>query len=407
MEEAWLQWFAASSVPAFLCRRDGGRVEITSRTPQFATAVGPGAGQLGETILLAGVGSTLPDIDSSPAAARFSDAPDWECTLQALDDPPTAWLGILRLTTERQRHCETFFSIAQALPDIVARLDRNHRHVYINPRIERETGIPAQLFIGKSKRELGLPPELVAQWEPLVDRVLRSEEPAEEEQQLPTIHGVRTFLTRVVPERSPDGRVRTVLSTSHDITRLKSLQQQLAELACTDPLTSVLNRRGFSERIEVELSRVHCGGGPLSLLLLDVNDFKSVNDRFGHLAGDNVLMAIGDALLREAGPNDFVARLGGDEFCVALVDSDAADASAIGERIRRRISGLGPGDRCPCQIGVSIGLTAAAVGDHTVSDLITRVDRQMYQEKSSTVRTFLTGQAEPPAQRGAQALRIG
>ena len=85
----------------------------------------------------------------------------------------------------------------------------------------------------------------MSQWESLVDRVLRSEEPADEEQELPTMHGIRTFLTRVVPERSADGGIHTVLSTSHDITKLKSLQQQLAELARTDPLTLLGNRRAF------------------------------------------------------------------------------------------------------------------------------------------------------------------
>lgn len=119
----------------------------------------------------------------------------------------------------------------------------------------------------------------------------------------------------------------------------------------------------------------------MSLLLLDVNDFKSINDRFGHIAGDNVLMAIGDALRHEAGPDDVVARLGGDEFCVALVDADAANASAAADRIRQRINGLGAGDRCPCEIGVSIGLITAGEHDHTVSDLMTRVDLQMYREK--------------------------
>jgi diguanylate cyclase (GGDEF)-like protein/PAS domain S-box-containing protein len=382
MGDELLDWLAESAVAAFLCRRDGADVEIVSRTTEFTAAVGPGPGQLAETVLLAGLDSRWPDIDGSPEVARLPDAPDWQCTLQALDDPPTSWLGILRLTTARQRHNETFFPVAQALPDIVARIDRNHRHVYINPTIERVTGIPAQAFMGKSKRELGLPLELVTQWESLVDRVLHSEESAEEEQDLPTIRGVRTFLTRVVPERAADGRVHTVLSTSHDITHLKFLQQQLAELARTDPLTSVLNRRGFSERVEAQLARVRDGDGQLSLLLLDVNDFKSVNDTYGHIAGDNVLMAIGDALQQEVGPHDFVARLGGDEFCVALADADTADADAVADRIRRRISGLGPGDRCPCAVSVSVGI-ATADADEKTAALMTRVDLLMYRDKSA------------------------
>ena len=382
MGDQWLRWFAASAVPAFLCRRDGHRVEIVSRTPEFDAAVEPLTGQLDDVAIRNTLQSTWPESASAPAVAHLPDTPDWQCVLQALDNPPGHCLGILRRTTPRQRYNEAFFSITQALPDIVARLDRNHRHVYINPRIERETGIPAQAFIGRSKREIGLPPELVAQWEPLVDRVFRTEEPAEEEQDLPTIHGVRTFLTRVVPERSADGTVRTVLSTSNDITDLKALQRQLAELARTDPLTSVLNQRGFAERLEEVLTRVRDGRGALSVLLLDVNDFKSVNDTFGHIAGDNVLVAIGEALQLEAGPDDFVGRLGGDEFGVALVDADTAQAETTAERIRQRINGYRVDGGGGYGVSVSIGLATAGDEDDTVAALMTRVDQLMYQEKS-------------------------
>lgn len=381
MGDQWLRWFAASAVPAFLCRRDGHRVEIVSRTPEFAAAVDPRTGQLDELAIRSRLESAWPESTGSPAVAHLPDTPDWQCVVQALDNPPGRCLGILRRTTPRQRYNEAFYSIAEALPDIVARIDRSHRHVYINPSIERVTGIPAQAFIGKSKRELGLPPELVAQWESLVDRVVDSQQPAEEEHELPTVHGPRTFLTRAVPERTADGAVRTVLSTSHDITHLKTLQRQLAELARTDPLTSVLNQRGFAERLEAELSRVRDGSGGLSVLLLDVNDFKSVNDTFGHLAGDNVLMAVGEALQLESGPHDFVGRLGGDEFCLALVDADAARAGATAERIRLRISGYRVGGS-EYGVSVSIGLATAGDNDDTVADLMTRVDRLMYQEKS-------------------------
>ncbi|WP_328352041.1 diguanylate cyclase [Mycobacterium sp. NBC_00419] len=332
--------------------------------------------------LLAALEVAWPETADSSAMTHLTDDSDWQCVLQPLDDPPTLCLGILRPQSLSQRHDEVFFTTVETLPDIVARLDRNHRHLYINPAIEHFTGLSAQLFIGRSKREIGLPPELVAVWEPLVDKVFDTEEPAEEEHELPTVHGPRTFLTRAVPERSADGAVRTVLSTSNDITELKALQRQLAELARTDPLTSVLNQRGFAERLEAELSRVRDGRGGLSVLLLDVNDFKSVNDTFGHIAGDNVLMAIGEALQLEAGPDDFVGRLGGDEFCVALVDADAVRAAAAADRIRRRISGYRPDDGNPYAVSVSIGLATAGDSDATVADLMTRVDRLMYQEKS-------------------------
>lgn len=381
-ENQWLDWLAAAQVPAFVCRRHHDRVHIVAATPAFTGVLGRGEGRFAEADLLARLASEWPQHDDSSVLAQFSVAPDAQCVLQALGDQSGSFLGILRLTTDREHHNDAFFSTVQKLPDIVARMDRNHRHLYITPAIERMTGIAPQAFIGKSKREIGLPPDLVEQWEPLINRVLASAEPAEEEQELPTVHGPRQFLTRVVPELAADGTVKTVLSTSHDITARKSLQRQLALLANSDPLTSVLNRRGFIERVEAELSRVRQAGRRLSLLLLDVNNFKIVNDTYGHVAGDNVLIAIADALVAEIAEDDFVSRLGGDEFCVGLIDVNPDDAYALADRIRRRIGSLGTDGRCPCGVGVSIGHAAAGAGDHSVADLLARVDESMYQEKS-------------------------
>ncbi|MGY4710304.1 GGDEF domain-containing protein [Mycolicibacterium sp. CBM1] len=376
-----LGWLAAGEVPAFLCRRTRNGVEITSTTPALRAANGPDSAWPSESVLLPMLESAWPHAAGPPVVTHPAEQPDHQCVLYALDDPPTACVGILRTMTPLQRYNESFFTTVQALPDIVARLDRHHRHLYVNPTIEKVTGIPAQAFIAKSKRELGLPPEVVEQWEALIDNVLHSGAAAELEHELPTVHGPRHFLTRAVPEFGTGGVVQTVLSTSHDITQLKSLQHQLAILASSDPLTSLLNRRGFIERVESELVRTRSGDGQLSLLLLDVNNFKSVNDTYGHIAGDNVLMAIADVLVQEIGPDDFAARIGGDEFCVGLVDGNATHAPDIAERIRRRVGELGARDLCPCGVSVSLGITSAAEADHSVADLIARVDESMYREK--------------------------
>ncbi|MCV7348460.1 GGDEF domain-containing protein [Mycolicibacterium rhodesiae] len=380
--EQWLNWLAAGDVAAFLCRRDGAEVVIVDRTPVFEAVAILGDGWPGEEALRARLAQGWPDRDGSPSVLHVDDAPEWTCVVQAIDDHASSCVGIVRRTTARQRYNDGFHSIVETLPDIVARLDRNHRHLYINPAIEQMTGLSPQAFIGKSKREIGLPPELVAQWESLVDRVLASGAPAEEVHELPTSHGFRHFLTRVVPEYRGDGELRTVLSTSHDITELTSLQRQLAVLASTDPLTSLLNRRGLLERLEEELSRSRLGSGHVNLLMLDVNNFKAINDEHGHMAGDHVLVAIAEVLRKLVGANDFVARIGGDEFCVGLVDSDPHSVRAAAEHVRRRIRDLGAGDGCPCEVSVSVGHTADTGADQSVSDLMAHADQSMYADKA-------------------------
>lgn len=381
--EQWLNWLGGANVAAFLCRRDGSDVVIVHRTATFESMTDPAAGWPGEIALRAGLAASWPDADGSPAVLHFDDSPDWMCVVQPVDDAATCCVGMVRRTSERQRYNDGFHSIVEALPDIVARMDRNHRHLYINPAIERMTGLSPQAFIGRSKREVGLPPELVAQWESLVDRVLETGSPADEEHELPTLHGSRQFLTRVVPEYGANGQLNTIVTTSHDITELKSLQRQLAVLASTDPLTSLLNRRGFVERADAEVSRARPSGGRLNLLMLDVNNFKAINDRYGHTVGDQVLVAIGEALRHSVGIDDFVARIGGDEFCVGLVDSDGESVRLIAEGIRQRVGDLGADDGCPCEVSVSIGLALDPGADQSVSDLMARADQSMYAEKSA------------------------
>lgn len=377
-----LSWLAEAGVPAFLCRRDGDRLVFVAATPALTDADASPAYGLAEAALLTQVESAWAQLDSSPMVIQFAGVPDVQCVLQTLDDTPDACLGIVQVSSDRQRYNDSFYAIVEQLPDIIARFDRKDRHLFVNRAMERIVGQDPQMFIGKNNAELGMPAHLVQAWESLHIKVFETREPAELEFVFETQQGPRHFLCRVVPEFAADGNVRTILSTSHDITELKSLQQQLAMLASTDPLTSLLNRRGFVESLEAQIVRARSGKGQLSLLMIDVDQFKVVNDTFGHLAGDNVLLMIGDILRQETRATDFVARLGGDEFYIGLVDADGAEARDIADRIHQRVRSLGSEGLSPCAVSVSIGLAVYADTDRSGSDLIARVDEAMYREKS-------------------------
>src|SRR5580658_6758584 len=112
------------------------------------------------------------------------------------------------------------------------------------------------------------------------------------------------------------------------------LVQKIAELAMTDGLTGCAVHRVFHERIEEEIARSLRNGHPLSLMMIDVDSFKAVNDTYGHLVGDHVLAGIGAALRAQTRSFDLVGRLGGDEFAVLMPDTEAAAAAALAERIR-------------------------------------------------------------------------
>jgi diguanylate cyclase (GGDEF)-like protein len=158
---------------------------------------------------------------------------------------------------------------------------------------------------------------------------------------------------------------------------LASLRHRLAEASRTDPLTGCLNRRGFDERVAAELAAADRDGTPVTLVLLDLDHFKDVNDAHGHVAGDELLAWAGRELRAEVRDRDVVGRLGGDEFALLLVGSDAAEAAASLDRIRQRLR-----PSAPCSLGRATFPQDA--GD--AAGLASVADRRLYADKAARTR---------------------
>jgi len=126
----------------------------------------------------------------------------------------------------------------------------------------------------------------------------------------------------------------------HEMATLAVREAEMRKLATTDPLTGLANRRQFFSLAEAEVSRSRRYGGPLGLIMGDIDKFKRINDTRGHPAGDAVLMAVALSLASEARPNDIVARLGGEEFAVLLPGADAEATLAVAERLRAKVEAL-------------------------------------------------------------------
>ncbi|MBK7540174.1 MAG: diguanylate cyclase [Myxococcales bacterium] len=128
------------------------------------------------------------------------------------------------------------------------------------------------------------------------------------------------------------------LVTHTNITARKLAELHADELANHDPLTGTLNRRGFSRRLHLELARRRRQGGALCAVLLDCDDFKDVNSRFGHAVGDVILVELARRFCDVLRPDDAVARIGGDEMVVLLPDTNSAEARRVGERLRLAVA---------------------------------------------------------------------
>ncbi|PJA31306.1 MAG: sensory histidine kinase [Zetaproteobacteria bacterium CG_4_9_14_3_um_filter_53_7] len=170
-----------------------------------------------------------------------------------------------------------------------------------------------------------------------------------------------------------------------DISTQIRLLEELHLRATTDLLTGLSNRRHLVEMMEAEIERCERYDHPMSLLLLDADDFKSINDNFGHGTGDLVLQAIADKMQGHARKLDMAARWGGEEFCILLPETSIANARTVAERlledlhtINRSIPELGD-----LVVSASIGVAVYRRGNDNVDQLVSRADEAMYAAKNS------------------------
>lgn len=191
--------------------------------------------------------------------------------------------------------------------------------------------------------------------------------------------GLRWMRGEAVPERMADGAVLWHGYLT-DITGPKLVEHELRELSITDALTGIYNRRYFQERLEVEITRVRRNQSELALIMLDLDHFKQVNDRFGHEAGDRVLTVTCQRLSQRLRRADVFCRLGGEEFIILCPDTSAEQAQLLAEALqqalrREPVEGVG-------NVTASFGVAAWRLGE-TSDDLLRRVDAGVYLAKQN------------------------
>jgi diguanylate cyclase (GGDEF)-like protein len=183
---------------------------------------------------------------------------------------------------------------------------------------------------------------------------------------------------RVLCKRLPDGGRMLVYS---DVTDLVTQADRLKQLATTDGLTSLFNRRHLIALLEAELVRYQRYLRPVSLLMLDVDKFKSINDRFGHDVGDAVLMEVAGIILAHTRECDITARFGGEEFAIVLPETSEDHACVLAERIRSDIQSRAFCSNRHIKTTISIGVAQAKATCTSVFQLIKEADRALYAAK--------------------------
>ncbi|MCM2309606.1 MAG: PAS-domain containing protein [Sulfuritalea sp.] len=313
---------------------------------------------------------------------------------------------------ELRRIASYFQAVLDNLPFGVVVMDKELRIVY---------------WSGMSEKLFGLPAGFVEKQMPL-DSVLRTFAergdygPGNVEEQvakrmeiignfeahaleLPRVGG-GVLLVRGVPvlvDAVPTGFVLL----AEDISERKTYQEKLEQLATTDHLTGLLNRRAFLEAAEREIRRAHRFGQSISVLMIDVDLFKSINDRYGHAVGDEVLRRVGSELHHALRDEDIAGRIGGEEFAVILVQATLAVATRVAERVRLAFAGASV-DAGTGSIGftASLGIASFAEGVDNVHHLLSIADQGLYVAKNSGRNRVHCVQAGlEPAEVGTEANR--
>jgi diguanylate cyclase (GGDEF)-like protein/PAS domain S-box-containing protein len=283
------------------------------------------------------------------------------------------------LFAEVLRHTQILHAISEAIPATVVIVDSQGRYRFVNSAFERYVGRSATDIIGRTAVDI-LGAEEVARRKPYMLKALAGEA-VSFTLDYPGEQGTTHLSLTCIPLRL-DGEVDGFVGIGQDVTTQRREQDRLTHLAERDPLTGLFNRAGFEQRVE---RKVAAGEGEsLALLFIDLDHFKPVNDRLGHLAGDRLLQGFAMRLGEAVRGSDVVARLGGDEFAVLLAGvRDEATARAVADKVLAAANRPFDLEGNTVKIGASVGVAFSARSDANWRELLARADALLYQAKAA------------------------
>ncbi|MCK4705727.1 MAG: diguanylate cyclase, partial [Gammaproteobacteria bacterium] len=291
----------------------------------------------------------------------------------------------IELTIEKEHADVTLSSIT----DTVVTVDVDERIVYINPAGEKLLGNESSSFYGKPFKEvfnIANENAISLETDPLHDCFVTGDiiYLSEQSSLILNDNDFISIEASIAPMKSSTGDLLGAVIVIQDVTYMRLLTKKLSYHASHDLLTGLYNRRKFEEYLSEILVSVKTGDGHHSLLYLDLDNFKIVNDSCGHVAGDELLKQIPilfDEIFRSG---DFVARLGGDEFGIILENCNIDKAVKIADKVRQKIKDYRfIWDERSFEIGVSIGVIAIDSENTEISQILSVADMACYAAKDS------------------------
>jgi diguanylate cyclase (GGDEF)-like protein/PAS domain S-box-containing protein len=275
-------------------------------------------------------------------------------------------------------------TLIRSSPDGILAVDRNFRVTEWNLLMEQMSGMSRERALGQHLNDVPFMKETgeAARVMEFIDG--DGAEPREITYRPPGTDKVRFFESLMAPLRSSTGEVLGAIVRIRDIGERRRAEQA-EELASRDSLTGLYNHRTFYSLLSEEIARAQRYNRPMSLLMLDIDHFKRINDTYGHQAGDAILKGLSDILVKQARTIDIVCRYGGEEFMAILTETDATAAMIIAERLRLTVEHqrFDIGDQRSIAMTVSIGVVAYPQQACSPEGLVKAVDTALYAAKGS------------------------
>lgn len=315
------------------------------------------------------------------------------------------FVGIIRdLTAEnalRQELSESRNFLADVIensPDATYVKNREGRYLLVNRMHEEVSGTPRSVTLGKTDAEL-FPAAMAEAYRQVDLAVMNTGHAIKAEESLRDERGETFFLSVKFPTRNTDGEITGICGISTDITQIKHYQKELERLSQYDELTGLCNRRHFMGLARHELGRSQRYGGKLSLLMVDIDHFKRINDSHGHRTGDLVLAAVSEQIRKALRETDVAGRLGGEEFAIMLPETHLGGAILVAERLRQQVAtqaiDIDDGQTVQCTLSIGVACLDDTITD--LENLLHHADTALYSAKNGGRNKVVSYASDRPA----------
>jgi diguanylate cyclase (GGDEF)-like protein/PAS domain S-box-containing protein len=305
--------------------------------------------------------------------------------MEALRNAAARTGAALRALEAAQQSLMQFKAAVEHSSASILILDRDGLITYANPMLLHNSQYSEPELLGQHLRIFRSDANPAALYEGMWAKLLSGESWRGEMLTRPKDGVLQWNDVSISPITNAAGEITHFVVLNDDISERKKLEAELRQLATIDPLTGLLNRRSFFTLAEQEISRQRRHPGKLSVAMIDVDHFKSINDLYGHQAGDAVLRGLAEVCSGCMRETDILGRLGGEEFACVLAETSLDKAFQAAERLRFAVSShkFLIEDGCEIRITVSIGVAVLEATDSGMEVVLQRADQALYAAKQA------------------------